>query len=49
MSGLWLIVLLLGGSAYRYGECKKRGESGWYYIGIIAYLLAVLVYKYGIQ
>jgi hypothetical protein len=49
VGGLWLILLLLGGSAYRYGECKKEGKSGTYYIWIIIYLLAILAYRYGLR
>lgn len=49
VGGLWLILLLIGGSAYRYGECKKKGEKGWYYIAIIVYLLAILAYRYGLK
>jgi len=46
MDSLWFILLILGGAIHRYGECRRDGERGWFYLAIIGYLIGTLIWKY---
>jgi len=40
------IILIIIASMYRYGECKKNGEKGIFYLFVTGYLLIMLVLQF---